>query len=433
MKRINFVNESTDLVPVVKDVEDKRITSGGSKHRIAEQILFQHFDLIRNGELLEPEIVALIQEYAEEEGLTLQPSEIEMIKLEILREEHTFGILEPLVNREDVSDVIVAGFDKVFAVSNRKVIPVAIQFPSESKYKTFVERLLFKAGTFCNTKKPIADGAIGNVRINCVHESIAQGGPYLTLRVSRFSRITLQTLEEKGLATGQILDYLRCLVAAEKTVLVAGEVGTGKTTLVRALANTIPNSENIVVIEDTAEIKLDHPYTRYLLTRHANTENIGEVNQSQCVWAGMRMGMNRIILGEIRDPGAAEAFIDVCASGHAGLSTIHARSSIEALSRLSLLLSRAQKFTDENSQMKQIALAVGAVVHLNTCPVTKQRRIFEIIEVSPGVDQPIKRRLLAKYHFKSNGDYYWEFHGPLTQYKDDILDRGLNPDWLNSV
>ncbi|MCS6893847.1 MAG: CpaF/VirB11 family protein, partial [Deltaproteobacteria bacterium] len=347
-------------------------------------------------------------------------------------EESHFGIFEELVERTDVSDIIVAGWDKVYAISNRRVVPSSLQFPSQSHYKRFVDKLLFKAGTICNTKKPIADGAIGNVRVNCVHESLAVGGPYLTLRISRFSSVSLRDLEESGLAQARMLDYLRCLVLAQKTILIAGEVGTGKTTLVRALANTIPHSENIVVIEDTPEIKLDHPYTRYLLTRDSNVENIGEVNQSQCVWAGMRMGMNRIIVGEIRDAKAADAFIDVCASGHSGLSTIHAKSCQEALTRLCLLLSRAQKFTDENTHMRQIGLAVGSIVHLNSCPVTKKRRIFEIIEVSPGVDQPIRKRIIAKYNFKPNGDFSWEFSGSLTQYKQDILDLGLTPDWLQS-
>ncbi|MCX7952471.1 MAG: ATPase, T2SS/T4P/T4SS family, partial [Deltaproteobacteria bacterium] len=365
MRRILQFDDQSELTPVRdlalfhnKDVAT--VDTGNDLSHITDQILFRYYDLIRNGELTEAEILSLIEEFSEIEGLSLQPSEIERIKREILEEESPFGILEPLVNREDISDIIVAGWDKIYAISDRKIVPVSIQFPSHSKYKTFVDKLLYRAGTFCNTKKPIADGAIKNVRINCIHESLSQGGPYLTLRISRFSSVSLKQLEEKALAQAQILEYLKCLVLIQKTVLIAGEVGTGKTTLLRALANCIPHAENIVVIEDTPEIKLDHPCTRYLLTREANTENIGEINQSQCVWAGMRMGMNRIILGEIRDAKAAEAFIDVCASGHSGLSTIHAKSAQEALSRLCLFLSRAQKFTDEQTHMRQIALAVGA-------------------------------------------------------------------------
>ncbi len=435
MKRRTFLDGDSDLLPIEFEPSSTKSPTARLSNDIrslSEQILLRHYDEIRKGELTETELVELIYEYAETQGIILQLSDVEIIKKEILKEETPFGILEPLISNPEVSDVIVSGWDKIFTISNRRVVPCNnLQFESPEVYKNFVDRLLFKAGTFCNTKKPIADGAIGHVRINCVHESICQDGPYLTLRISRFSSVSLKDLEEKGLSQSSILDYLRCLILAQKTILIAGEVGTGKTTLVRALANTIPHSENIVVIEDTPEIKLDHPYTRYLLTRDANIESIGEITQSHCVWAGMRMGMNRIILGEIRDPKAAEAFIDVCASGHAGLSTIHARSCQEALSRLCLLLSRAQKFTDEGAHLRHIGLAVGAIVHLNTCPVTKKRRVFEVIEVSPGVDQPIKKRVIAKYNFKSNGDHYWEFHGSLTQYKEEILDLGLNPSWIN--
>lgn len=434
MKRRSFLEGDLDLLPVEIGGNDSTLSTclSSDVKKISDQILLKHYDEIKKGELTESELVELIYEYSEFEGITLQPSELEKIKQEILKEESPFGILEPLIAREDVSDIIVAGWDKIYTISNRRVVPCSnLQFESPNAYKNFVDKLLFRAGTYCNTKKPISDGAIGNVRINCVHESISQGGPYLTLRVSRFASVSLQDLEEKGLAQAQILDYLRCLILIQKTILIAGEVGTGKTTLVRALANTIPHAENIVVIEDTPEIKLDHPYTRYLLTREANTESVGEITQSQCVWAGMRMGMNRIIVGEIRDPKAAEAFIDVCASGHSGLSTIHAKSCQEALSRLCLFLSRAQKFTDESAHLKHIGLAVGAIVHLNTCPVTKKRRIFEVVEVSPGVDQPIKKRVIAIYKFKANGEFYWEFNGSLSQYKEEIVEFGLNPAWIN--
>ena len=108
------------------------------------------------------------------------------------------------------------------------------------------------------------------------------------------------------------------------------------------VAATVPEDESILVIEDTPEIRLEHPHVRYVATREANTDGAGRVTPSECIRAGMRMAMNRIIFGEIRDAEAAEAFIDVCASGHPGLSTIHGRSAIEAVARLELRIHAAE-------------------------------------------------------------------------------------------
>jgi len=428
VKLIDELSELDDKTPAPLNLEDGR----GEIANVAQDILFHHYDEIKRHDLTEAELAEIITNYCEENEINLTKVEIEKVKLLIKTEESPFGPLDVLVKDPSVTDIIVAGFDKVLYVKDRKTFKTNIQFHSKADYQRFLEKLLYRAGTICNTKKPIADGAIGNVRLNCVHDSVCQGGPYLTLRISRFESVSLKDLEEKDLASKDCLEYLKFLVKAHKTVLIAGEVGTGKTTLARALANTIEPWENILVIEDTPEIKLDHPFVRYLLTREANMENVGEITQSNCVWAGMRMAMNRIIVGEIRDAKAAEAFIDVCASGHSGLSTIHARSTSEALHRLCLFLSRAQKFSDESVHQKQIGMAISAIAHLFTCPVTRKRRISEIIEISNSDGQGLKKRYIAKYIFSSDGDYRWDFNGSLSQFKNEFLDLGLSASWLDA-
>src|SRR5690606_24534801 len=241
---------------------------------------------------------------------------------------------------------------------------------------------LFRAGTTYSTKYPIADGMIGSfARLHAVHKSLCESGPYLTIRLNRFSSVSGSDLVELGLAPSGVISYLQAIVESGNTLLIAGEVGTGKTTLARALASGMPGEESVLVIEDTPEIRLDHPHVRYISTREANIDGAGRVSPSECIRAGMRMAMNRIIFGEMRDAEAAEAFIDVCASGHPGLSTIHARSASEALVRLQLFLGRAQKGVALSVLQEQIATAVQVIVFVDICRSTWRRRIMEVKEL----------------------------------------------------
>ena len=221
-------------------------------------------------------------------------------------------------------------------------------------------------------------------------------------------------------------------------MLLAGEVGTGKTTLARALAGTIPTSESIVVIEDTPEIRLNHPHVRYVTTRDANSEGSGKISPSECIRAGMRMAMNRIIFGEIRDAEAAESFIDVCASGHPGLSTVHARTAIDAVARLELFLGRAQKGVEKRVLTEQIVTAVQVIIHIDICKQTGRRRIMEVKEIGPFSDGVLRQRDIFIYNGRRpNGSQNepllpsWSVVGKVSAYRD-VLESGSDPVVLSS-
>jgi pilus assembly protein CpaF len=209
----------------------------------------------------------------------------------------------------------------------------------------------------------------------------------LTIRISRHQEIGIDALVHFELAPRLMFDYLADAVqSGSATVLITGEVATGKTTLLRALAAEIDRTEALLVIEDTHEIILRRPFVRTLLTRDANTEGAGKITPAQAIRTGLRMAMNRIILGEMRHAEAAEAFLDVCSSGHAGLSTLHARSTRDALSRLELLLVRAQGNLSVEAIQRQIANSVSVIVHLGADGVTGERRILEVTEVGSAAD-----------------------------------------------
>lgn len=372
------------------------------------------------GILTTSDVEVLLQGVLEKLGFVLTAIEKNEIIAHIEKEQRPFGLLQELVDDPSISDIIITDYTRISVQQGRKNFKTDIIYPSRESYEVFVERLLTRAGTTYSTKKPIADGMIGSfARIHAIHSSICESGPYVTIRLNRFSSVTLQDLNNVGLAPLIVLEYLKTLVQTGHTILIGGEVGTGKTTLARAIASSIPQEESIVVIEDTPEIRLDHPHVRYLETREANNDGAGRITPSECIRAGMRMAMNRIIFGEIRDAEAAESFIDVCASGHPGLSTIHARSAFEAVVRLELFLGRAQKGVEKIVLTEQIATAVQTIVHVDICKKTGKRRIQEVKEIGPVADGVLRQRDIFRYQ-THNDIPSWKVIQKVSAYKEKL-------------
>ncbi len=365
----------------------------------------------------------LLRSIGESFGFELTPAEATELLSIVEQEYRPFGVLQSLIDEPSISDIIVHDYAKVAIQIGRKNFPTDIRFPSQTSYEAFVEKLLIKAGTTYSTKQPIADGMIGGlVRIHAVHRSLCAGGPYLTIRVNRFDTISLSMLADAELAPPAIIEYFKIFGQQGRTILLVGEVGTGKTTLARAIAGSIPAHDSVLVIEDTPEIRIEHPHVRYLSTREENAEGVGKIAPSACIRAGMRMAMNRIILGEIRDAEAAESFIDVCASGHPGLSTVHGRSAQEGIARLELFLGRAQPGVSRHTIHEQIAGAVHSVVHLGVCPISGKRRVFEVRELGAAADGTIRHRTIFQYKPGQVGE--WKVANKVS-YHRDILEPEL--------
>jgi len=382
--------------------------------------------------LIQSELEQLVSSAATQLGLELSKLEKDEILSQIEKEQKPFGALQSLVDNPDVSDIIVTNYSQISVQQGRRTFRTDLQFPSQSSYEAFVEKILQRAGATCSTKKPIADGMIGNfARLHVVHQSICESGPYLTIRLNRFQRVAVEDLVSHGMAPQVVFDYLCKLCHKGNTILLVGEVGTGKTTVARAISSSIPHDESILVIEDTPEIKLDHPQVRYVTTREANTDGEGRIHPNECIRAGMRMAMNRIIFGEIRDAEAAEAFVDVCSSGHPGLSTIHGKSSSKALTRLELFLARAQRGSSRDVLFEQISTAVQIVVFVNICKKTGRRRIFEVKEIGSASDGALRQRDIFCYE-TVGGEPSWRVASKSSNFRDS-LEEGDSPVRLSTL
>ncbi len=306
-----------------------------------------------------------------------------------------WGVLQPLIENKEVTDIHVYDYKTVVIQRGKSSELTGLQWPNHQAYVAFLDRLLLKLGKNLSTQQHTVDAAFPNgIRICAIHESVCGSrGPLLSIRIPRISTVTLETLINYKVAPPLVIYYLASLVRSrEATLIVAGETGTGKTTLVRALGTQFGNDESIVAVEDTPEVNFQHPFFRSLVSRPPNIEGQGEVTLQEHIRTTLRMTPTRVILGEMRTPQAAEAFLEAAQTGHVGMTTVHARNAKETLVRLESLLGRAQKNVSLDILRQQIALAVDCIVWLFREKGSGKVRIGEIIEVGHFVEGQIQVR-----------------------------------------
>jgi Flp pilus assembly CpaF family ATPase len=224
------------------------------------------------------------------------------------------------------------------------------------------------------------------------------------------------------LAPRVVIEYLASLTRwGHATMLIAGETGTGKTTLLKGLGTQFDPTESIVTVEDTPELNFNHDFLRALVSRPPNVEGIGEVTLQEHIKTTLRMTPNRVILGEMRTPFAAEAFLESAQTGHTGMSTIHARNAKETLVRLESLLGRAQKSVAIDIIRQQIALAVDVVVWMFRDKLSGRPRIGEVIEVGHYVEGSIQIKPIFKFDHSSQSPSW--FVESWNSYFEEVLSK----------
>jgi pilus assembly protein CpaF len=323
----------------------------------------------------------VIQELIAWENLALNLGERERLAQEILDEIFGLGPLEPLMQDPEISDVLVNTYKDVFVEKNGKIFRTDIRFQDDRHLLQVIDRIVSAVGRRIDDSSPMVDARLpDNSRVNAVIPPLAIDGPHLSIRRFKTDVLSDEDLLRKETFTEGMLTLLQGIVKARLNVLISGGTGAGKTTLLNVLSSHIPADERIITIEDSAELQLRQPHVVRLETRPANVEGRGEVTQRSLVINSLRMRPDRIILGEVRGSEAVD-MLQAMNTGHDGsLTTLHANSPRDALSRLETMVAMAGLSLPEKAMRQQIAGAIQVVIQVSRLP-DGNRKVVSISEI----------------------------------------------------
>ena len=294
-----------------------------------------------------------------------------------------FGLLDTIIADETITEVMINGPDNIFVEQNGKLKKLNQRFESTERLEDIIQRIVGLAGREVNQANPIVDTRLPDgSRVNVVLPPIALCGPTMTIR--RFSKtpMTIEKLISYGSITKEIAEKLELLVRAKYNIFISGGTGSGKTTFLNALSNYIPKDERVITIEDSAELQITGIDNLVSLeTRNANTSGIGQITIRDLIKSSLRMRPERIIVGEVRG-GEALDMLQAMNTGHDGsLSTGHANSTYDMLSRLETMVLQGAEGLPLDAIRQQIASAIDIIVHLSRLR-DKSRKTVEITEVT---------------------------------------------------
>jgi len=398
--------------------EARRELGGASSLRRAEE----------QGRSLDETIAEAVDRVLSRRGEKLDDVERVNVILALRLDLTGWGVLQPLIDNREVTDIHVYDYKTVVLQRGKISEITGLSWPNHQAYISFLDRLLLRLGKSLSTQQHTVDAAMPNgIRLCAVHESVCgQRGPLLCIRVPRLSEVHLENLITYQVAPPLIVHYLAALVRSGLvTMMISGETGTGKTTLMKCLGTQFGSSESIVAVEDTPEVNFQHPYFRSLVSRPPNSEGQGAVTLQQHIITTLRMTPTRVILGEMRSPFAAEAFLESAQTGHVGMATVHARNARETLTRLESLLGRAQKSVAVEIIRQQIALAIDMVIWLFRDKETGRPRIGEIVEVGHYVEGMIQVRPMFRIA-KTGQNPIWKLESWSSSFDEQLSEAGIH-------
>jgi len=277
-----------------------------------------------------------------------------------------FGILDTIMSDDSITEVMVNGPDTIFIEQYGRITRMDQRFESERRLEDIIQRIVGSAGREVNTSNPIVDTRLPDgSRVNVVLPPISLKGPILTIRKFSKEPMTMEKLLSYGSITPQVAAFLQTLVRARYNIFISGGTGSGKTTFLNALSNYIPKDERIITIEDSAELQIEGVENLVSLeTRNANSSGVGAITIRDLIKSSLRMRPDRIVVGEVRG-GEALDMLQAMNTGHDGsLSTGHANSTRDMLSRLETMVLQGSEGLPLAAIRQQISSAVDIIVHL---------------------------------------------------------------------
>ena len=331
---------------------------------------------------LRAQIDTIVREQLAAYPAVFSAEELARVRQEIIDEALGYGPLEELLAQPDITEIMVNGPGHVFVERNGKIETTTKRFSDDRQLRVVIERMIAPLGRRIDESQPMVDARLPDgSRLNAIIEPLALDGPTLTIRRFGKHRLTPDDLINIGAIEGPMLDFLRAAVEARLNLVICGGTGSGKTTFLNILSSYIPEGERIVTIEDAAELRLNQSHIVRLEGRPANLQGAGEVRIRDLVRNALRMRPDRIIVGECRGAEALD-MLQAMNTGHDGsLTTIHANSARDAISRIETMVMMAGFELPIRAIRDQIASAIDLVVHISRMR-DGSRKIVGISEIA---------------------------------------------------
>lgn len=319
------------------------------------------------------------------------------LRQELFHSVRKLDVLQELIEDETVTEIMVNGPDAIFVERKGKLKKWDKCFTSREKLEDVIQQIVGRCNRVVNEAMPIADARLENgARVNAVIQPVALNGPILTIRRFPDTPVTMEKLISLESLPRECAEFLAVLVKARYSIVIGGGTGSGKTTFLGALSEYIPSDERIITIEDNAELKIQGiPNLVQLEAKMANVEGASSITIRDLIKAALRMRPDRIVVGEVRG-GEAVDMLQALNTGHEGsLSTAHANSARDMLSRLETMTLMGVELPLEAIR-RQIASGVDILIHLGRMR-DKSRKVLEITEVCGFEDHEIRTRTLYRW------------------------------------
>jgi pilus assembly protein CpaF len=345
------------------------------------------------------------------EALPLSRADRDRLVVEIQHAAFGLGPLEFLMTDPTVSDILVNTHNRVYVERYGKLERTDISFRDDTHLMQIIERIVSRVGRRIDEASPMVDARLQDgSRVNAIIPPLALDGPILSIRRFGVDPLKMPDLIRINALPQMVAEVLAACVKARLNILISGGTGAGKTTMLNCLSDSIPENERIVTIEDSAELQLQQEHVVRLETRPPNIEGKGTITQRDLVRNALRMRPDRIILGEVRG-GEALDMIQAMNTGHDGsISTVHANTSRDALSRLETMMLMAGVNLPERALREQISSALHVIVQLARL-TDGSRKLIELAEVTGMEGSVITTQLIFRFDQRSveNGKVIGDF------------------------
>src|ERR1700682_4930668 len=385
--RERFVRENSAPGAVVGNGAE-----GNSQHTFQEmksrlhRALINKMDLTKlttlSPEQLNAEVTRLAESVLVQEAMPISTAERDRLVNEVQHELFGLGPLEPLLKDPTISDILVNSYRMIYIERRGKLETTNVAFKDNEHLMRVIERIVSSVGRRIDESSPMVDARLKDgSRVNAIIPPLSIDGPVLSIRRFGSEPLRMTQLIEKQALTKDIAEMLEMCVKARLNILISGGTGARKTTLLNSLSAFIPEDERIVTIEDSAELQLQQPHVVRLETRPPNIEGRGEVTQRDLVRNSLRMRPDRIVIGEVRG-GEAIDMLQAMNTGHDGsLTTIHANTPRDALTRLETMIQMTGMTLSERAMRQQIASAIDLVLQVARLS-DGTRRVTSISEIT---------------------------------------------------